>query len=212
MRKLILRGVAACALALSTAAFSVPASATTYVEDFEDPFATWETEWFGQLSNAANYYVIHGSPTSYRGNNPDGLWIHDGNSNTPEARILFDPTFGASLTSLFLDIGSHTATTLTIFDINGVTLFTSAVAAGNSLTEPGAYTNYGVTSASGIGGFALSGNAEGNVGIDNIVVQSGLQSAVPEPGTWAMMLLGFGAVGFAMRRSARRRGHLLQIA
>jgi hypothetical protein len=24
--------------------------------------------------------------------------------------------------------------------------------------------------------------------------------AVPEPGTWAMMLLGFGAVGFAMRR------------
>lgn len=25
--------------------------------------------------------------------------------------------------------------------------------------------------------------------------------AVPEPGTWAMMLLGFGAIGFAMRRS-----------
>ena len=25
-------------------------------------------------------------------------------------------------------------------------------------------------------------------------------SAVPEPGTWAMMLIGFGAVGFAMRR------------
>ena len=24
--------------------------------------------------------------------------------------------------------------------------------------------------------------------------------AVPEPATWAMMLLGFGAVGFAMRR------------
>ena len=28
--------------------------------------------------------------------------------------------------------------------------------------------------------------------------------AVPEPGTWAMMLLGFGAIGFAMRRSRRR--------
>ena len=26
---------------------------------------------------------------------------------------------------------------------------------------------------------------------------------VPEPGTWAMMLLGFGAVGFAMRRKQR---------
>lgn len=29
-------------------------------------------------------------------------------------------------------------------------------------------------------------------------------SAVPEPGTWAMMLLGFSVVGFSMRRSHRR--------
>ena len=35
-------------------------------------------------------------------------------------------------------------------------------------------------------------------------------AAVPEPGTWAMMLLGFGAVGFAMRR--RRRPALMQLA
>jgi len=34
--------------------------------------------------------------------------------------------------------------------------------------------------------------------------------AVPEPATWAMMLLGFGAVGFAMRR--RQRPALAQIA
>ena len=34
--------------------------------------------------------------------------------------------------------------------------------------------------------------------------------AVPEPGTWAMMLLGFGAVGFSLRRS--RRATLLQAA
>jgi hypothetical protein len=35
-------------------------------------------------------------------------------------------------------------------------------------------------------------------------------AAVPEPGTWAMMLLGFGAVGFAMRR--RRTPALAQLA
>ena len=34
--------------------------------------------------------------------------------------------------------------------------------------------------------------------------------AVPEPGTWAMMLLGFGGIGLAMRR--RRRPALAQIA
>lgn len=35
-------------------------------------------------------------------------------------------------------------------------------------------------------------------------------AAVPEPGTWAMMLLGFGATGFAMRR--RRQPVLAQLA
>jgi hypothetical protein len=33
--------------------------------------------------------------------------------------------------------------------------------------------------------------------------------AVPEPSTWAMMLLGFGGMGFAMRRR-RRTGNMLQ--
>ena len=33
---------------------------------------------------------------------------------------------------------------------------------------------------------------------------------VPEPSTWAMMLLGFGAVGYTMRR--RRKGILPQAA
>jgi len=36
--------------------------------------------------------------------------------------------------------------------------------------------------------------------------------SVPEPATWAMMLLGFGGIGMAMRRSRRRTGALLQIA
>ncbi len=36
--------------------------------------------------------------------------------------------------------------------------------------------------------------------------------AVPEPGTWAMMLIGFGAVGAAMRRSRRKDSKILQLA
>jgi hypothetical protein len=36
-------------------------------------------------------------------------------------------------------------------------------------------------------------------------------AAVPEPGTWAMMLLGFGAIGMVMR-GRRRRPALAQIA
>lgn len=30
-----------------------------------------------------------------------------------------------------------------------------------------------------------------------------IAQAIPEPGTWAMMLVGFGAVGFALRRKRK---------
>ena len=39
-----------------------------------------------------------------------------------------------------------------------------------------------------------------------------INSAVPEPGTWAMMLLGFGGMGVAMRRTRRRTSLHTQIA
>lgn len=37
-------------------------------------------------------------------------------------------------------------------------------------------------------------------------------SGVPEPATWAMMLLGFGGIGVAMRRRRKQDGRLLQVA
>lgn len=42
-------------------------------------------------------------------------------------------------------------------------------------------------------------------GWSNAVLIPGGTPPIPEPGTWAMMLIGFGAIGFAMRR---RRAHL----
>jgi hypothetical protein len=39
-----------------------------------------------------------------------------------------------------------------------------------------------------------------------------LAPGVPEPGTWALMLLGFAGVGVAMRRSRRRQPGLMQVA
>lgn len=43
-----------------------------------------------------------------------------------------------------------------------------------------------------------SGNFYLAVGVS--VVSKDLAPAVPEPGTWALMVIGFGAVGFSMRR------------
>ena len=43
------------------------------------------------------------------------------------------------------------------------------------------------------------------------ILREGQPGVVPEPSTWAMMLLGFGAAGYAMRRR-RRKTELAQIA
>jgi ABC-type amino acid transport substrate-binding protein len=43
--------------------------------------------------------------------------------------------------------------------------------------------------------------------IDNLAI-----NAVPEPSTWALMLLGFGAVGFSMRRGRRASPRLTALA
>jgi hypothetical protein len=64
-----------------------------------------------------------------------------------------------------------------------------------SILGPGSYQlRFGVTNWSDTSfdsGLAFSGLALNDVPIDG---------AVPEPGTWAMMLLGFGAIGIAFRR------------
>jgi hypothetical protein len=62
------------------------------------------------------------------------------------------------------------------------------------------------TGSLGAGSYTLTfiGNGSGSFG-GNVSF-----SAVPEPATWGMMLLGFGAIGFAMRR--RRSSALVQIA
>lgn len=90
--------------------------------------------------------------------------------------------------------------------INGVQLFGASVATvgsyGNSgwqgftYTAPttGAYTlQLGVRNA---GDNAASSGAV----IDNV----GLSAAVPEPAGWAMMILGFGAIGLLLRSDRRR--------
>jgi hypothetical protein len=78
--------------------------------------------------------------------------------------------------------------------LGSVGLFTIGEGTSLFLTEDaaGAFTSiFGAPNLTGV-----------EVGFAQVNAQT---AAVPEPGTWMMMLAGFGAAGFALRRSRRRR-------
>lgn len=191
------------AAALSCAATG--AQAATLTEGFA-PFDGWKTRWFGAQSNAQNYYVSeYGEDSSYQGA-PDvgGLWLSDGDSyrdpgDYSTIDIRFSDDFAASLAGLRLDVASAlSGVGLTFFDRAGATIGSFTIAQSPQVSAyftPIGYQTVSVTSTNGIGGFSFATLAQGNVIVDNIEA-----SAVPEPATWGLMILGFGLAGASMRR------------
>lgn len=56
-------------------------------------------------------------------------------------------------------------------------------------------------------------NAQGSTFTNYAFRLTNVGGAVPEPATWAMMLIGFGAAGFAVRRSRKQKPNsMLQLA
>jgi hypothetical protein len=86
-------------------------------------------------------------------------------------------------------------------NVNGTVLFTSDVAAvgdyGNTGWVPWSYT------AASAGSYTLTLEVANN--LDNALSSGAvLDSAVPEPSTWAMMALGFAGLAFAAARRAKK--------
>lgn len=201
--------------AISMAAFAATnANAAVLTEGFDsEPYSGWEDRWFGANSNAVNYYVSESrNPTDLEHNHkggPDvtGLWLSDGdawwnNADYGLLSISFDQAFGASLTAFSMDLTTAlpNGLSLVFFDIDGTDIqsFTIPGSPTSVYWTPIGYTNVSVSSTNGIGGFRFIGSsAQGNTIIDNLVATT---APVPEASTWAMMLIGLGAVGAAMRQ------------
>lgn len=185
------------------------AHAAVLTESFDSPnFADWQSGWFGQNSNAKPF----SSNPNDRGNNVTGLTIFDGNIDDGRAvRIFFNDAFAATITNFSFDVLNYASgldQQLEVFDKNGNTLFGTVLPVvpspnNNFDFADSKYTRYSVDSTNGIGGFRiLPFGAEGNVSIDDL---SATIAAVPEPSTWAMMILGFAGVSFVAYR--RRLQH-----
>jgi hypothetical protein len=195
----------ACLLGLASSA-----GATTWVEEFESPLPAWESDWLGANSNLENYYAADGQSNSTRGNNPDGLWISDGDGlllGDSIVDIVFDGALASILTSLSLDVAAHVDVGIQIYDAQGDLLLDigSIALTGGGRSDPGSYTTFSASSTSGIGGFRFIRHIqqiEGNTSIDNVVAGS----ATPEPGTLALVSLGMVGLGALRRTQSVRTG------
>jgi len=90
-----------------------------------------------------------------------------------------------------LDAAGNSIYSITGADVAGLSGMTSGLV---SLTSSQSF--YGAKFSSSSSAFEL----------DNIGFSNTSASAVPEPASWAMMMIGFGAMGYAMRRRSVRFG------
>lgn len=149
----------------------------------------------------------------------DGMITLDGSSNVDLIGSAYtNSVFGATATTLF-GIDAFTDALVRATNPNGG-IYTNVGSLGLSLT-PTDLLGFDISGFSGAGFFSVNNNffgidlATGNAtligglgtqGITGITIAS-----VPEPATWAMMLLGFASVGVALRRR-RRSATLLPTA
>lgn len=128
-------------------------------------------------------------------------WADGGDGPASHARIELKPLAGGAVTLTHFDLGAYSQTTrgtnVAIYEIGGGSpLFTFSGNVGSGLT----HTSFDVNISSAKGLWLEWENTAYNVGIDNVTYTVG---AVPEPGTYALMLGGLAILGMVGR--ARRR-------
>ncbi|MBB3348859.1 hypothetical protein FHY02_003341 [Sphingomonas sp. BK069] len=69
-----------------------------------------------------------------------------------------------------------------------------------------------IAAALALGTAAVPASAAPVISFEFDNLAAGVSQAVPEPATWGMMILGFGAIGAAMRRCKERSALAVAVA
>jgi PEP-CTERM motif-containing protein len=197
-------GAAVAALLVFSAA---PSQASVFFDSFESPTSTGIT--YGGTDSAGAVFVSgsglqsNGSPFGYA-NAPDG---------SQTAHIQSTGSFTETVTGLVAgqsyDLSFYYAARSgygidgLAVSYNSATLFSNAPSSTNWVLENVLFDPVGSTAVLTFAGTNFSQPpypaGDFNVGVDAVSV-----SAVPEPSTWAMMLLGFAGIGsLAYRRKSK---------
>jgi len=185
----------ACAAAAALAGIAAPASAATFIGDAV------------VIKRVQGGNFVFKTVTTTVGATPeyiDNFFSIDITAN----QVIFDVVSGNfSIGDIFyeisgLDFDDNPATANIIEGFNATQIFTSP----NTLigTDRATITPTGLFRMS----FKQTTGAASGLATVTFGTAPPVQSAVPEPATWAMMIGGFGLAGGALRSARRRRGRL----
>jgi hypothetical protein len=198
MRSLIFKALIGAGFAVALGV-STPAAASTVVTDSCDSVTDGDTSgclFSGNINQNPDPTNVNGYKNAEAAYNAWALL------NGEDAITLNWLT--ASDAPDFADFGSITGGggTSGTFDLSGYDIEYYAVKYGSQ------FTLYEYLGSDGTGTWAT----DNRNGLSHIAFFGSPSNSVPEPATWAMMLLGFGAAGTALRRSRSKGSKLLQIA
>jgi hypothetical protein len=162
---------------------NVPGAPTTATITGVIDYETFFSSASGGSSSVSNFNVLLANGSNYNAGNYSPF--------SSGVNAFLNLTSGQTGTLDFTAVGSSSP----LFSFNLSGLFT---ANGQGALPGGGVT---LTNATQIDGTTIAAGSTGTLAVT---------AAVPEPATWAMMLVGFGAMGVSMRR--RRSTALLQAA
>jgi hypothetical protein len=205
------RNITLSALAAAAAMGASPASAATIVNCATTSGSCIATDENVLLNNGTNQASVTGSTQN------TGVAVRFtslGNlldSASGQAVISASDLVLENLTFSLLDGATFQTAFFNITPLNGQQdafeaaslIFTFSDGTSSTQAVEGNGNNqFGVTASPGLGISSVTFVAQGTgLGVDSFrQLRLGGVSAVPEPTTWAMMLVGLGAVGYSMRR------------
>jgi hypothetical protein len=221
----IVRMLAATCFGAAMLAAAGAASATNYFESISANPADFTCTVAGGLQTCGAYTVFEnpqpvGGANQYNGGS--GIFFANA-GDTVTVRINYSSTLhvptSSTVSLVYVDLYAYVPTDGTSYLPEKLSDVTSILTNYNGPADPYLFyqsTEYSASAghhfdAGSIGAFSIDGITSGfdilQGNPDEIVLAAyGYQVGVPEPATWAMMLLGFGGVGGALRtRRGRHR-------